>query len=197
VSSLPESLRQVGKAVSAFFASPNPAETPPYLVYVYPPKEEYQVRRELADLRLQLGAEGVNCVALSLADLFWEAIGQAGWLERVFEEEEGRRGDEEALREVADSVNQILTGPPSLADRVRDALKGQAGNCAAFLYRAGALYPSYRTSTLLDDLKERLPIPVVLLYPGRMAGSFGLSFMGRCQPTHGYRATKIIPREGP
>lgn len=37
-------------------------------------------------------------------------------------------------------------------------------------------------------------MPVVLLYPGRVVGQYGLSFMGRCEPAHGYRA-KIIARE--
>jgi hypothetical protein len=36
----------------------------------------------------------------------------------------------------------------------------------------------------------------VLLYPGRVVGLYGLSFVGRCEPAHGYRAT-IIAREDP
>ena len=51
-----------------------------------------------------------------------------------------------------------------------------------FLYRAGALYPAYRTSTLLDDLRGRLVRPVTLLYPGRLSGEYGLRFMDRNEP---------------
>jgi hypothetical protein len=182
--------------VAAFYSSGNPAETPPYILYVYPPKDEFPLRRELADLQSWLRTRGVHCVAVSLAALFWQAVEQAGYLDQIFSEEENRPPGNETLQELHSSINQILTGPPSLADRVLDALQGHAGHCAAFLYRAGALYPSYRTSALLEDLRERLPIPVVLLYPGRLVGSYGLSFMGRCEPAHGYRA-KIIPREAP
>jgi hypothetical protein len=194
VSSLPESIREVGQRVRDYFREGNPAETPPYLVYVYPPADEFSVRRDLADLRRWLMAEGVQCVAVSLATLFWQAVEQAGYLEAVCAP---REDGAEGLRELHESINQMLNGPPTLADRVLESLRGYSGSYAAFLYRAGSLYPSYRTSALLDDLRERLPIPVVLLYPGRMAGPYGLSFMGRCQPAHGYRASKIIPREGP
>lgn len=196
MSSLPDSLLEVGKEVAAFYSGGNPAETPPYILYVYPPKDEFALRRELADLKTWLGLRGVNCVPISLATLFWQAIERAGYRDQIFAEEEDLAAGEQTLPELHGSINQILTGPPSLADQVLDALRGQDGNCAAFLYRAGALYPSYRTSALLDDLRERLPIPVVLLYPGRLVGSYGLSFMGRCEPAHGYRA-KIIAREAP
>jgi hypothetical protein len=64
---------------------------------------------------------------------------------------------------------------------------------AVFLYRAGALYPAYRTSTLIDDLRSRLRLPVTLLYPGVIVGDYGLKFMGRTEPAYGYRAL-IVPR---
>jgi hypothetical protein len=163
-------------------------------VYVYPPKQEFKVRQELNDLKLWLGARNVSCFAISLADLFWNAIDQSGFGEQIVAEEQKSPGDAETLRYVNTSINQILTGPPSLADRVVESMKDAPSRSAAFLYRAGALFPTYRTSAILDDLRERLHLPVVLLYPGRLSGAYGLSFMGRCEPAHGYRA-KIIARE--
>jgi len=35
--------------------------------------------------------------------------------------------------------------------------------------------------------------PVTMLYPGRVVGDYGLSFMGKTEPAYGYRAL-IIPR---
>jgi hypothetical protein len=64
----------VGKEVAAFYSSRNPAETPPYILYVYPPRDEFPLRRELANLQTWLRARGVNCVAISLATLFWQAV---------------------------------------------------------------------------------------------------------------------------
>jgi hypothetical protein len=186
----------LGQDVSTFYVDADPAQTPPYIVYVYSPKEEFAVRRNLADLKSWLAAQGIQCVAISLADLFWQAISESGYEEQILTEEDRSSEDQAALDLVRVSLGQILTGPPSLADRVLAALQGAPERSAAFLYRAGALYPTYRTSTILDDLRERVSIPVVLLYPGKLVGAYGLSFMGRCEPAHGYRA-KIIVREEP
>lgn len=195
MSSLPESILKVGQELVSYYADEKPAGTPPYAVYVYSPNEEFRVRADLNDLRAWLATRDVSCVAVSLADLFWRAIDDSGYGDQIVAEEEKRPGNPEALEYVNTAISQILTGPPSLADRVMEAIAAAPSRSAAFLYRAGALYPTYRTSSILDDLRERLLLPVVLLYPGRVTGLYGLSFMGRCDPTHGYRAT-IIPREG-
>lgn len=195
MSPLPESMRKVGEELVTFHATAYPGRTPPYVVYVYLPKEEFAVRRNLNDLRPWLAARGVECVAISLAELFWQAIDGSGFAEEIVAEEERADGDPSVLGDIHTTIWQILNGPPSLADRVMEQLGAVPDGAAVFLYRAGALFPSYRTSALLDDLWERLVRPTVLLYPGRIVGTHGLSFMGRCDPAHGYRA-KIIAREG-
>lgn len=189
---LPEPLLEVGRRVVAFFEE---GGEPPYLVYQYLPRDEYAVRRELGDLRLWLGSRTVRCQAVSLADLFWQALEGSGWLASLIEQEHQAAGDPAALEEVYRSVGEVLREPPTLPDRVVEALQGCDERTAAFLYRAGALYPAYRTSALLDDLRSRLHLPVTLLYPGRLVGSYGLRFMDRCDPAYGYRA-HIIPRGG-
>ena len=55
------------------------------------------------------------------------------------------------------------------------------------LVRAGALYPLYRTYALLEQLKGRVSVPTVLMYPGDRVGPKGLSFMGVADPEHNYR----------
>jgi hypothetical protein len=189
---LPEPLLEVGSRVVAFFEE---GGEPPYLVDQYLPRDEYAVRRELGDLRLWLGSRAVRCQAVSLADLFWQALEGSGWLASLIEQEHQAAGDPAALEEVYRSVGEVLREPPTLPDRVVEALQGCDERTAAFLYRAGALYPAYRTSALLDDLRSRLRLPVTLLYPGRLVGSYGLRFMDRCDPAYGYRA-HIIPRGG-
>ena len=196
MSSLPKSIRKLGEEVVSYYAGHSVGGTPPYLVYVYPPDKEHQVRSDLQDLRVWLQARGVTAVAISLADLFWQTMDESAFFDQIVAEEQRRPGDAAVLAEVMISISQILQGPPSLADRVLQAIGEPPERSVTCLYRAGALYPVFRTSALLDDLRERLPQPVVLLYPGRVVGLYGLSFMGRCEPAHGYRAT-IITRENP
>jgi len=185
-------LRKIGERIVDFF---DRGGEPPYLLYVYPPSEEWAVRQDLRELQLwlQAPAQRVRCAAISLAQLFWESLEGEGWIDQLVEAERAA-GDNAALAEVHRSVGEILREPPTLPDRVEAALNEvEDDRTALFLYRAGALYPAYRTSTLLDDLRGRIRRPVTLLYPGRVVGDFGLRFMDRCEPTYCYRAL-IVPR---
>lgn len=189
---LPESIQDVGRRMVDHF---DRRSEPPYLVYVYRPDQEYPVRRDVNDLRYWLEARGIRCQAVSLSDLFWEALEQAGWLAALIEQEKEASSDPQALGQLYRAVGEVLREPPTLPERVVAAVDATDAHAAVFLYRAGALYPAYRTSALLEDLRPRLRRPVTLLYPGRLIGAYGLSFMSKCEPAYGYRA-HIIPREG-
>jgi hypothetical protein len=186
-------LRQIGERITTYFDS---VGEPPFILYQYLPQQEWQVRRDLGELRRWLEAEPrrVACAAISLADLFWLALEDSGFLDELIAQERQAIDDPRALREIYDSVGEILRQPPTLPDRVLREVHDCTDRTAVFLYRAGALYPAYRTSTLLDDLRGRLSRPVTLLYPGRLIGDYGLSFMDRTEPAFGYRAL-IVPRE--
>lgn len=188
---LPEPLQRISKEILDYFEGPT--SSPPYALYVYEPGDELAVRREMRDLLANLNARGVDVAAVSLADLFWEAIDQSGFYENIVNSEKSNPGDEWTLEQVHVSIREILTEKPSLADRVIAGVDDKPEKCAVLLYRAGALYPVFRTSALLDDLRERLRRPVVLLYPGTVVDPHGLKFMGKCEPTHSYRA-KIFER---
>jgi hypothetical protein len=56
-----------------------------------------------------------------------------------------------------------------------------------WLTRAGALYPVYRTSSLLEQLKGQVIAPCILFYPGETEGAAGLRFMGVLEAEHNYR----------
>jgi hypothetical protein len=190
--SLPESLLGIGQRIVEYLDG---GGDPPFQLYVYDPNDEWAVRRELDELRLWLGAAGrqINVAAISLARLFWAAIEDSGWMNELIQAERAAHGDQDVLNEVYNSVGEVLRDGPGLPDLVRAELADCDDRTAVFLYRAGSLYPAYRTSTLLDDLRTDLARPVTLLYPGSVVGDFGLRFMGRCDPAYGYRA-RIVPR---
>jgi hypothetical protein len=188
-------LRKVGERIVAYFDG---GGDPPFVIYQYLPDQEWSVRRDAGELRRWLEAEPrrVACSSVSLARLFWQALEGSGFLDELIVQERDAAGDPDALRDVYAAVGEILREPPTLPDRVIAEVSDSDERTAVFLYRAGALYPAYRTSTLLDDLRGRLPRPVTLLYPGRLVGEYGLSFMDRTEPAYGYRAL-IVPREVP
>jgi hypothetical protein len=186
---LPEPLANIADRIVGFY---DRGSTPPFLVYQYEPSDEYAVRRELLELKRWLNAKHhIGCQTISLAVVFWEALEEHGQLDMVIEAERAGAYEDAQL-----AVRQVLASPPTLADRIvqRVATRGDERE-AIFLYRAGALYPAHRTSPLLDVLKDRVDRPVTMLYPGRVVGDYGLSFMGKTEPAYGYRAL-IVPRGG-
>lgn len=193
--SLPDPLQGVTDDIVSYFNRPAPGASVPYFVYVYEPEDEFPVRKEMHDLRLFLRSRDIDCAALSLADMFWQAVDDSGFYDTIVAEERANPNDDYTLDRIAQTLHQILTEEPTLADRVLEALQAFPERCAVVLYRAGALYPVFRTSALLDDLRERLFLPVLLMYPGHVVHPHGLRFMGTCEPTHGYRA-KIVQRGG-
>jgi hypothetical protein len=192
---LSRSLQEIRDDIARFFDRSSSTEVPPYFVYVYDPREEYPARQDMADLKLALEAGGVQCASISLADFLWEAIDDSGDFDAIVAEEKARPGDSKALDDINQTINEILREEPSLSQRVMQRMEAFPSKSVAVLYRAGSLYPAYRTSSLLEDLRERLMIPVVLMYPGHVVGGVGLSFMGKCEPAHTYRA-KIVQRSG-
>lgn len=189
--SLPETLQKIADEVFRYLR--DPSQSPPYTVYVYEPDQELTVRREMQDLRAFLNANGVDVAAISLADLFWQAVDDSNFYESIVEAERSMPGDPDVLEDVHKSLREILNTSPTLAERVLAEVASKPQDCAVLLYRAAALYPAFRTSALLDDLRERLSKPVLLLYPGHVVEPYGLSFMSKCDPAHGYRA-KIYQR---
>jgi hypothetical protein len=191
---LREELQGIGRRIIDFLE--RGGDDPPFTVYQYAPEQEWQVRADLHDLQRWLAGPGrnVSCAALSLSQLFWTALDESGFTNDVITQEVAASGDPAALAEVYESVGEVLRHPKTLPDRVIEEVDAHDDKSVVFLYQAGVLYPAYRTSTLLDDLRGRLHRPVTLLYPGRLIGDYGLSFMDRTEPSYGYRAL-IIPRE--
>ena len=72
----------------------------------------------------------------------------------------------------------VLARMPPSPDPIRDVV---------FITRAGALFPVYRTSSLLEQMMGTIQIPAVLFYPGEMDGAAGLRFMGILAAEHNYR----------
>ena len=56
-----------------------------------------------------------------------------------------------------------------------------------FLSRIGALYPFYRTSSLLRYLDTGIRVPTIVLYPGERLEQYYLSFMGEMDADRDYR----------
>lgn len=157
----------------------------PYAVFRYPPEAELEVRRKVALLVGRLETVGKRVTSISLAECMEEALAAEGLDTATLVDAETSVG----LEATVETVHQVLAEyqpldrlvaarVPDDADPLRDVV---------FLVRAGALFPVYRTSSLLEQLKGKLRVPAVLFYPGQLDGAAGLRFMGVLDAEHNYR----------
>lgn len=164
----------------------------PLCIFLYDPASEFELRQELSLLKTRLEQRGKRVTRISLMDCMLEALDSAGVSTSDLVENEqmlGRNGH----KTVAQTIHQVLSEYTPLDQLVLSKVPENADPHRDILWitRAGALYPCYRTSTLVEHFQAKLDIPGVLFYPGEIIPPAGLSFMGVHEAEHNYRA-KIL-----
>jgi len=164
----------------------------PLCIFLYDPASEFALRQELSLLRTRLEQRGKRVTIISLMDCMMEALASAGVSPDELAENEKMLGHN-SHKTVAQTVHQILSEYVPLDQLVLSKVPDNTDPYRDILWitRAGALYPCYRTSTLVEHFQAKLDIPGVLFYPGEIIPPAGLSFMGVHEAEHNYRA-KIL-----
>ena len=157
----------------------------PYAIFRYPPEEEFGVRQQVALLRTRLEQIGKRVTVISLAQCLAEALEAEGMDTPALVDAEKTVG----LDATVDTVFQILSEYQPLDGLVARRIPQDADPLrdVVLIVRAGALFPMYRTSALLEQLKGQVQVPAVLFYPGELDGAAGLRFMGVLDAEHNYR----------
>jgi hypothetical protein len=157
----------------------------PYAIFRYSPEDELAVRKEVALLRTRLEQAGKRITTVSLAECMQWALDAEGIDTAALVGAEASSG----LEATIDTVHQVLSAYRPLDELVAKRIPGDARpeRDIVFIVRAGALFPVYRTSSLLEQLKGKVQVPAVLYYPGELDGAAGLSFMGVMDAEHNYR----------
>ena len=157
----------------------------PYAIFQYPPKDEFEVRQEITLLRTRLEQAGKRVTVISLAECLRSALDAEGMGTDALVDAEKSVGLEPTIETIHQVISEyqpldelVAKRIPSDADPLRDVV---------FIVRAGSLFPIYRTSSLLEQLKGRVHVPAVLCYPGELDGAAGLRFMGVLDAEHNYR----------
>ena len=161
----------------------------PAAIFWYPPRHEFALRREVMDLQTRLvGSAGKRVTVISLAECLDAALAARGFDAAQMIELETKVG----LKTMANTVTDVLK-KERFADLVAARLPHEPDPArdVVFIVRAGALYPVYRTSALLDHLSAALTVPTVLFYPGALDHPSGLCFMGVHTADSSYR-TRIF-----
>lgn len=157
----------------------------PYAIFHYPAEEEIPLRAELAMLTTRLEQIGKRVTTISLAECLADALTAEGLTTARIANAEKRTGTEK----MTDTIHKVISERRPLDDLVAARMPQEAAPLrdVVFIVRAGSLFPFYRTSSLLEQLKGKLDVPAVLFYPGELDGVAGLKFMGVLDADHNYR----------
>jgi len=157
----------------------------PYALFRYDPEDELTLRQQVTLLETRLSQKGKRVRRISLA----QCLDASMRLQRPLEEWFGVER-ELGTDTVVETVHSVLSeGDSSLVTLVASQLPpdGDPLHDIVFILRTGALFPVYRTFSLLEQLKGRVDVPTVLFYPGELDGASGLRFMGVLDAEHNYR----------
>jgi hypothetical protein len=156
----------------------------PYAIFRYEPSEEFALRTQVSLLQTRLEQRGKRVTRISLAECLDVAMRSQRPLEDWFEAERVM-----GTATVVDTVHAVLSEDEPLVDLVAARMPANPDpiHDVVFVLRTGALFPVYRTFSLLEQLKGRVKVPTVLFYPGELDGASGLRFMGVLEAEHNYR----------
>jgi hypothetical protein len=171
-------------------SSPDPREKisayhdMPYALFRYDPEQEFSLRRGITMLTTRLTQKGKRVTRISLAQCLRAAITSERSLEDWYEAERGG-----TVEETVQTITNILEERAPLVDLVAKQMPTAPDPRAdvVLINRTGALFPVYRTFSLLEQLKGRVFVPTILFYPGDLDGASGLRFMGVLDAEHNYR----------
>ncbi len=157
----------------------------PFAIFRYDPEEELELRRQIKMLQIRLEQQGKSVHRISLAECLDFAMESERPLSEWFEVERDL-----GLPAMVDTIHSVLADYRPLVELVAERLPRDADPLRdiVFLWRTGALFPVYRTFSLLEQLKGYTQVPTVLFYPGHLDGPAGLKFMGVLEAEHNYRA---------
>ena len=157
----------------------------PYAIFRYSPEEEFAVRQAVALLRTRLEQAGKRVTTISLAACLYAALDAEGLGTEALVDAEKAVG----LETTIETIHQVLSEYQPLDRLIAARIPADADplHDVVFIVRAGALFPMYRTSSLLEQLKGTVQVPAVLFYPGELDGAAGLRFMGVLDAEHNYR----------
>lgn len=157
----------------------------PYAIFRYPPEDEFAVRKEITLLATRLDHAGKRVTTISLAKCLDEALNRAGMTPARIARAEKQTG----VEKMADTIHSVLSSREPLDALVAESLPAdpEPTRDVVFITRAGALFPFYRTSSLMEQLQGKVHVPSVLFYPGELDGAAGLRFMGILDAEHNYR----------
>ncbi len=168
----------------------NATHADPFFNFVHEPKLTMEVHRRLARWTGALEKDGWDVRVESLATLLWKAVEDSKrwdmWMK--FPDKGDYKTTNRSMRDVLADGEDELRG---LCRALAPLLSDETPKRLLLLTDAGLLHPWFRVRTLETRFHDQIRCPVVLFYPGRRAGQFGLHFLGFYSEDGNYRSTIV------
>ena len=170
-----------------------------FAILPYHPEEEFKLRMAIRHLSDDLKSSGWQVLSISLQGLLLHRLKQEDQTlqQRIMETERRlyAKNPDRALAHLKDKISPYIEGLEGIAKDaialIDDFVENHAdavNRTVIFIGRTGALYPFFRSSSLLKHLDGKTRnLPVILLYPGERQGTSTLSFMGEMPADRDYR----------
>jgi hypothetical protein len=170
-----------------------------FAILPYDPEEEFKLRVAIRHLSDDLKSSGWQVLSISLQGLLLHRLKQEDQpLQQRIMETERRlytKNPDRALTHLKDKISPHIEGLEGVAKDVIALIDDfvenhpdEVNQTVIFIGRTGALYPFFRSSSLLKHLDGKTRnLPVILLYPGKREGMSALSFMGEMPADRDYR----------
>lgn len=158
----------------------------PFVLLIYHPKEEHRCRQEQARLAERLGDSGIIVREISLESFVLDHYADIGLLEKLLQKEILHR--QSVYRDLAKNSRPALCRH---IIRVSEELDSE--DAILFVCGLAHLFPFVRVSNLLEDLENRVKLPLVMFYPGEeLDGELRFLCLENADGPHSkYRARRI------
>lgn len=164
----------------------NPARSDPIFYFAYPPELMLELKKNLPRWTSKLREAGFEVRRVSLADILWQAVDDSGRWDLWLELETGADADQ-----INEAVRDVLRQGDGLAERLIQVVEAAPEGAVVLLTEAELLHPYFRTRTIESRLHDRVKTPVIIFYPGRRSGQYGLHFLDFYRVDGNYRSTLL------
>lgn len=164
----------------------NPAKCDPVFYFVYPPELMLDVKKNLSRWTSRIQQAGFSVRRVSVADILWNTVDKSDrwhtWLELEAEAE---------VDQINEAVRDVLRQGNALVDQIVKIVESTPEGTLLLLTETEMLHPYFRTRTIENRLHDKVRTPIVIFYPGRRSGQYGLHFLDFYAVDGNYRSTLI------
>jgi len=164
----------------------NPAKSDPIFYFVYPPKLMLELKSRFPRWSAKIRETGFSVKKISISEVLWKIIDESGrwdtWLELEHDAE---------LDQLNDAMRDVLRDKNKFSDIISQKIAKTGSDSIIFLTETELLHPYFRTRVIESCLHDRVKTPMVIFYPGRRSGQYGLHFLNFYPLDGNYRSTLI------